>query len=94
MPAGVPVDRLPVADDVADAARIDSEAAIDCDSAAAKPMRAARMTDLEKYIAIAVRFFQRLPNELGYANSLVKRVDVGDSRSEKLSWTSQVYYDK
>lgn len=61
---------------------MDSEAAIDCDSAAAKPIRADTMTDLEKYMLIAVRFFQGFPSKIiEYANSLVKRVDVGDLRS-------------
>ena len=64
IPAGAPdpedelaVDKLPTADDVADARR-DSDATISFeDVAAAQPMKADTMTDLEKYILIVVQFF-------------------------------------
>jgi hypothetical protein len=63
IPAGVvdpdsdepPVDKLPRADAVAEARR-DSDAATE-DCAAAKPMRAETMTDLEKYILFVVLLF-------------------------------------
>lgn len=64
MPAGVaepdakePVDKLPAADAVADASRDSDAATEECVVAAAKPIRADTMTDLEKYIFEVVWFF-------------------------------------
>jgi hypothetical protein len=50
---GVPVATTPGADEAPDAAR-DSDATMDSVWAAAKPMRAETMTDLEKYIFTVV----------------------------------------
>jgi hypothetical protein len=84
IPAGVvdpdsdelPLDKLPRADPVAEARR-DSDAATE-DCAAAKPIRADTMTDLEKYMLTVV-----LTNgtERLLVSRTVERMDVGDSRS-------------
>jgi hypothetical protein len=73
----LPLDKLPRAEAVAEARREEMGAC-----AAAKPIRADTMTDLEKYILIVVLlFFTKLgPSRLLVSRTL-ERMDVGDSRS-------------